>query len=122
MWQYVLVLGAIAFLLGIKALILRKRCDKQLDTYVHPEIFLSEIKKKVTTSNQAAEILAINLDSKIDHQRLRNIAILVALLNDLNERPKLAKYVKKVMESQVDLTTASEKYKNYILEKTIDWE
>jgi len=53
-WQYLLIILAVAVLLGLKALSLRTKYNKQLDQFVHPDIFLPEIKTKVTSSKQAS--------------------------------------------------------------------
>lgn len=53
---------------------------------------MPEVRSKVTTSQQAVQILKINLNSnQISHQRLRNMSILVTLLNEFRDPPCMAK-------------------------------
>jgi hypothetical protein len=41
---------AILALLGLKALTMRTKYNKQLEQFVHPAIFMDEIKKKVKSA------------------------------------------------------------------------
>ena len=60
--QYGLVILAIVFVVGVKYFTLRSKTNRELKTYAHPSVFLEEIKKKVPTTNQAEQILIINLE------------------------------------------------------------
>jgi hypothetical protein len=39
-WQYLIILGAVAALLGLKAFTLRTKYNTQLDQFVHPSVFM----------------------------------------------------------------------------------
>jgi hypothetical protein len=121
-WQYLLILAAVGVLLGLKALTLRTNYNKQLEQFVDPSIFMEEIKKKVKSVEEAEKILCINLSSAIDHQRLRNISILVTLINDQHSTSKCAKNLKNKLAGLQNLTDASKKYVSYILKATQDWD
>lgn len=57
----------------------------------------------------------------MDHQRLRNIAILVAMLNDEKYSCRMGKRIRKVLDSQGYMAEASRQYIKYILEQVKDW-
>lgn len=57
----------------------------------------------------------------MDHQRLRNIAILVTLLNNEKYSCRMGKRIRKVLDGQVNMAEASRQYIKYILEQVKDW-
>lgn len=122
-WQWGLIVLAVVVLLGIKAFTLNKKYNSQLENFVHPDIFVKDVKAKVTSPEQATEILAINIKiTPLGHERLRNISILVAILNDFKKPPKMNKEIKNALKSTEGLSTASLKYRDYILGETASWE
>lgn len=80
-WQYGMVLLAIVILFSIKAYVVRKQYSKNLEQYAHPEIFVEEVKKKVKSGEECESIIGITISGELTGDRLRNVSILVALMN-----------------------------------------
>ncbi len=51
--QYLTVAGAIGFLILLKYWVLRKRVAKQIDTFLHPSLFVKEIERQISTPENA---------------------------------------------------------------------
>jgi hypothetical protein len=49
-------------IIALKYFTVKKSYEKQLVSFVHPAVFLSEVNSKITSSAQALEVLAVNLD------------------------------------------------------------
>ena len=85
--QYLIIGVVVAIVLGIKFYAVNKSYSKKLDSYVEPDILIPDIEAKLkkVSSNDLRIILNQNLKYVVSEpERMRNIALLIALMKKEN--------------------------------------
>lgn len=83
--QYLLIILAVVVLLGIKYHSIKKSYNNQLSNFVDPSILLPDIKSKLKKSPETDVRIILNqslIHLQQDHSRIRNVAILIALMKE----------------------------------------
>jgi hypothetical protein len=117
--QYALIAMAVLIVVSIKIFMAKKAYRNKLTSFVHPDTVVADLKKKVTSIDQAQDLLAFNIHKlPEDESRMRNIAFLMVLLKSYGAplkplKSKLVETFAKIEHSK--LQKANKTYKEFIL-------
>lgn len=98
--QYLLIGFAVAVVLGIRYWTAKKSYSNQLQNFVHPDLLVADVREKLkkVPGCDTRVLLSQNLTTlKQDPTKMRNIAILIALMKQ--ERVNLDPFVKRINEN-----------------------